>query len=507
MARHAALGAADARFEGRGRVLERLALEQPREEQVALLETQELVVELDVVEAGQEPTRLELDEGRGDEEELGRDVEVEGVGAVHRCVELGEVARRRSRERHLPQLHLVAQDEVQQQVERPLVDGRVDVVRHRDTTLPAAIPAPRHPRDDPAEHQPGPVESATSSVTARDRACFSGIQPTGEVHLGNYLGAVRHWVAALDDADSPDQALYCVVDLHAMTAPVRRRRPSPGPPRATYAPHRRRARPDRCTLFVQSHVPARTRAHVAPELRRDVRRAAAHDPVQGQSGPRRGEQESVSVGLFDYPVLMAADILLYDTDRVPVGDDQRQHLELARDLAIRFNHRFGDTFVVPEGDDPARGRTHHGPAGARRRRCRSRPTRPRAPRRSSTRPTRIAKTHQVGGHRLRRRRCASTPPRSPGCRTCCRSSRPRATARSRTSTPSTSGRGYGALKAAVADAVVDSCAPLQARYGELAADPAEVDRILAAGAASAEEISAPSSATSATPSVSFPVPP
>ena len=125
------------------------------------------------------------------------------------------------------------------------------------------------------------------------------------------------------------------------------------------------------------------RAHLAAQLHRHLRRAAAHDPVQGQVDPRR-RQESVSVGLFDYPVLMAADILLYDTDEVPVGDDQRQHVELTRDIAVRFNHQFGDVFTIPKATFPPRRRrgswTSRTPPG----RCRSRRTRRRAPSACST---------------------------------------------------------------------------------------------------------------------------
>ncbi|MFL6243881.1 MAG: tryptophan--tRNA ligase, partial [Acidimicrobiia bacterium] len=178
---------------------------------------------------------------------------------------------------------------------------------------------------------------------------FSGIQPTGEMHLGNYLGAVRRWAADQDHQD----AIYCVVDLHAMTVP--------------YSPAELSARtrqtavllmaagldPARCVLFVQSHVAA----HV--ELTWLLNCVATFGELRRmtQFKDKSEGQESVTAGLFDYPVLMVADILLYDTDEVPIGDDQRQHLELARDVAIRFNTRFGDTFVVPKATFP--------PVGAR----------------------------------------------------------------------------------------------------------------------------------------------
>ena len=177
---------------------------------------------------------------------------------------------------------------------------------------------------------------------------FSGIQPTGEVHLGNYLGAVRQWVADQDEHDS----IYCVVDLHAMTTPY--------DPAELAASTRRTATlllaagldPERCTLFVQSHVPQHT------ELTWILNCVATYGELNRMTQFKEKGQgkESVSVGLFDYPVLMASDILAYDTERVPVGDDQRQHLELARDLAGRFNHRFGDTLVVPDAGRSRRDR-------------------------------------------------------------------------------------------------------------------------------------------------------
>ncbi len=175
---------------------------------------------------------------------------------------------------------------------------------------------------------------------------FSGIQPSGDLHVGNYFGAVRQWVAGQAVSD----AVYCIVDLHALTLDI--------------DPAALRARtvdtaiglvasgldPDVCTLFVQSHVPAHT------ELAWLLECTASYGELRRmtQFKDKGKDQESVRASLLTYPVLMAADILLYDTDRVPVGDDQRQHIELARDLAIRFNSRYGDTFVVPEAAIPPR---------------------------------------------------------------------------------------------------------------------------------------------------------
>jgi tryptophanyl-tRNA synthetase len=171
---------------------------------------------------------------------------------------------------------------------------------------------------------------------------LSGIQPTADsFHLGNYLGALRQWVALQDSYD----AFYCVVDLHAITV-------SQDPPAL-----RRRTRiaaaqlfgagldPDRATVFVQSHVPEH--AELAWVLECLTGFGEASRMVQFKDKSAKQGADSASVGLFTYPILQAADILLYQADQVPVGEDQRQHLELTRDLAQRFNHRFGPTFTIP----------------------------------------------------------------------------------------------------------------------------------------------------------------
>ncbi len=172
---------------------------------------------------------------------------------------------------------------------------------------------------------------------------LSGIAPSGDFTLGNYLGALRHWVTFQDDHDA-----YCVVDLHALTVqidPAVLRRNTLDAALNLLAVG---LDPQRCTIFVQSHVPEHTRltwllecTATMGELRRMT-----------QFKEKGHGQETVRAGLFTYPVLMAADILLYSAESVPVGDDQRQHLELARELAIRFNGRYGETFTVPEAAVP-----------------------------------------------------------------------------------------------------------------------------------------------------------
>jgi tryptophanyl-tRNA synthetase len=172
---------------------------------------------------------------------------------------------------------------------------------------------------------------------------LSGIQPTGDsFHFGNYLGALRHWVALQETHD----CFYCVVDLHAITAghdpeTLRRRTLVSAAQLLALG-----VDPARSTLFVQSHVPEH--AQLAWVLSCITGFGEANRMTQFKDKSAKGGAASASVGLFMYPVLQAADILLYRADAVPVGEDQRQHLELTRYLGARFISRLGDTFVVPE---------------------------------------------------------------------------------------------------------------------------------------------------------------
>jgi tryptophanyl-tRNA synthetase len=176
---------------------------------------------------------------------------------------------------------------------------------------------------------------------SRPRA-FSGIQPTADsFHLGNYLGAVRQWVALQDTHD----AFYCVVDLHAITVPQDPARLRQRTRIAAAQLFAAGLDPDRCVVFVQSHVPQHP--ELAWVLGCLTGFGEASRMTQFKDKSARGGAQQASLGLFSYPVLQAADILLYQTDEVPVGEDQRQHLELSRDLANRFNSRYGPTFKVP----------------------------------------------------------------------------------------------------------------------------------------------------------------
>ncbi|MEU0093701.1 tryptophan--tRNA ligase [Kribbella sp. NPDC006257] len=189
---------------------------------------------------------------------------------------------------------------------------------------------------------PAPAPANAEAPSRRPRV-LSGIQPTADsFHFGNYLGAVRQWVALQEDHD----AFYCVVDLHAITVEY--------DPKVLRERTRRSIAqllaagidPERSTLFVQSQVPEHSQLSWVLSCITGFGEASRMTQFKDKSA--KGGAERATVGLFTYPILQAADILVYQADRVPVGEDQRQHLELTRDLAQRFNHRFGKTFRIPE---------------------------------------------------------------------------------------------------------------------------------------------------------------
>jgi len=177
---------------------------------------------------------------------------------------------------------------------------------------------------------------------------FSGAQPTGQLHIGNYLGALKNWVALQDEYE----AFYCIVNLHAITLPQ--------DPRTLRQKTLDLARiyiaagvdPERATIFIQSDVPEHAELTWVLSC---ISRMGELERMTQFKDKGKGNAERAGVGLFTYPVLMAADILLYQTDLVPVGKDQKQHLELARDLAERFNRDYGETFVIPEPYIPKAG--------------------------------------------------------------------------------------------------------------------------------------------------------
>ena len=305
---------------------------------------------------------------------------------------------------------------------------------------------------------------------------FSGIQPTGDLHLGNYLGAVKRWVAEQGTNDE----IFCVVDLHALTLPR-----DPDDLR-----HRTRQltlllvacglEPERVTLFAQSHV------HQHAELAWIMECTASFGELRRmtQFKDKSGRAEFVSAGLLTYPALMAADILLYDTDEVPVGDDQRQHVELTRDLAVRFNSRFGDTVVVPRAVIP--------PVAARVMDLQD-PTAKMSKSLDSPQGTIEVLDDLKATERKVKRAVTDSdgevrwdPAAKPGVSNllsilgACTGAEPKSLADRYEQ--------YGPLKADTAEAVVEALRPIQQRYAELTSDPGAVEAILAAGAAKAEAV-------------------
>ncbi len=310
---------------------------------------------------------------------------------------------------------------------------------------------------------------------------FSGIQPTGAKHIGNYIGAMRQYVATQDEGD----AFFCIVDLHSITV--------------DYDPRDLHDRtldlaallfavgldPDRCTLFCQSHVTAHAEAawllSAVTGFGQLGRMTAFKEKGEGK--------DFVSAGLFTYPVLMAGDILLYQTDIVPIGDDQRQHLELSRDVAERFNSRYGETFKVPRGvypevgarimdlQEPTKkmsttGGTPQGTvlvlddADTIRKKFKTAVT-------DSGREIRYAPDEKPGVSNLIEILSVASGRAIPDVEA------------------DYDGKGYGDLKTDVGEAVVELFRPVHARYAELRSDEGELRRLLRIGAEKAQTTSAP----------------
>ncbi|MEZ0353838.1 tryptophan--tRNA ligase [Mycobacterium sp. pR1184] len=323
------------------------------------------------------------------------------------------------------------------------------------------------------------------STTTGPSRILSGVQPTSDsLHLGNALGAITQWVALQDDHPDEYEAFFCVVDLHAITVaqdPEALRRRT----LVTAAQYLALGiDPARSTVFVQSHVPAHTQ--LAWVLGCFTGFGQASRMTQFKDKSQRQGADSTTVGLFTYPVLQAADVLAYDTDLVPVGEDQRQHLELARDIAERFNSRFPDTFVVPDMlipkatakiydlTDPTSKMSKSAATDAglinllddpalSAKKIRSAVT-------DSEREIRFDVEVKPGVSNLLTIQSAVTGVDIDKL------------------VDGYSGRGYGDLKKETADAVVEFVTPIKARVDELTADLAELEAVLAAGAERADEV-------------------
>ncbi len=325
--------------------------------------------------------------------------------------------------------------------------------------------------------------SSANNGDAREAVVFSGVQPTSDsLHLGNALGAVNQWVGLQDGY----QAYFCVVDLHAITIP---QDPDLLHARTLVTAAQYLALgvdPAQSCVFVQSHVPAH--AELAWVLGCFTGFGQASRMTQFKDKSQREGADATTVGLFTYPVLMAADVLLYDTGLVPVGEDQRQHLELSRDVAQRFNARFADTFVVPEPmiqkatakiydlQDPTAKMSKSAATdaglisllddpGKTAKKIRSAVT-------DSERDIRFDRESKPGVSNLLTIQSAVTGVGVDEL------------------VAGYAGRGYGDLKADTAEAVVAFVTPIKASVDEMLADPAELESILAAGAERANEVSA-----------------
>jgi tryptophanyl-tRNA synthetase len=307
---------------------------------------------------------------------------------------------------------------------------------------------------------------------------FSGIQPTGELHLGNLLGAVRNWTVEQHQADS----FYCIVDLHALTVP---KAPGEVGERSLELAQVLLAcglDPQVCTLFVQSHV----REHTELAWLMQCVTAMGELRRMTQFKDKSEGKDFISAGLFTYPALQAADILLYDTDRVPVGEDQRQHIELTRDVAERFNHRYGDTFVLPVATVPT--------AGARVMDLQE-PTNKMSKSAASDAGT-VMLTEDLASVAKKFKRAVTDsdgevrydPAAKPGVSNllsilgACTGREPAALAETY--------QQYGPLKADTAEAVVEVLRPIQERVTELRADPGATTELLRIGADKAANVAA-----------------
>ena len=330
--------------------------------------------------------------------------------------------------------------------------------------MSATVTSGRAKRDSAPAAQP-------QQATPQRKRVFSGIQPTGTPTLGNLIGAIRHWAAEQDLYDN----IFCVVDLHAITVPQNPAELRDNTRRLAALLFACGLDPERSIVFVQSHV------HEHAELTWILN---CFTPTgwlnrMTQFKTKAGEdRESASAGLYDYPVLMAADILLYQTDAVPVGDDQRQHVEITRDIADAFNFRYGKTFVEPEAlirevgarimslDDPTKKMSKSGvessyialldpPAVIRKKIARATTD---SERTIVFDENRLAVFNLLTIYQSLTGQSAEQIERE------------------------FAGKGYKEFKAALADVVVATLEPIQQRYNEIMSDPANLDALLARGA-------------------------
>jgi tryptophanyl-tRNA synthetase len=316
--------------------------------------------------------------------------------------------------------------------------------------------------------------NATNSIapSGTKKRVFSGVQPTGRLHIGNYLGAIKRWVDFQDTYD----CIFCVVDLHAITVPQ--------DPKELHEATRIVAAlylaagidPQKSAVFVQSHVSAHAELTWILNCFTPIGWLERMTQFKEKAGAHR---ERVSTGLFDYPVLMAADILLYDTHLVPVGEDQKQHIELTRDVAERMNNRYGELFVIPE--------PHIAKAGARIMGLDD-PTK----KMSKSEPGRFHAIYLLDSPdeiRLKISRATTDPLREirfdesrPGIYNLLTIYQLFTGMEPAAIEARFEGKGYAEFKRELAEVIIEGLRPLQERYRELMRDPATIEDILRKGA-------------------------
>jgi tryptophanyl-tRNA synthetase len=307
---------------------------------------------------------------------------------------------------------------------------------------------------------------------------FSGIQPTGNIHIGNYLAAIRHWVISQAEYDN----IFCIVDLHAITAPQDARTLKIKTREVAGLLFAAGIDPNLSAVFIQSDIPAH--AELAWILNCFIPMGWMQRMIQFKEKSQQ-QREQVSVGLFDYPALMAADILLYQTDLVPVGEDQKQHVELARDVAQRFNSIYGMTFTVPEPVIAKVGARIMGLDEPMKKMSKSDKQ----------------ENHAIGlldspeDIRLKVKRATTDSlheirfdENRPGINNLLTIYALFSGLSHADIENQFAGRGYAVLKEELAEVIIESLGPLQSRYRELMKEPAYIDRLLAEGASKVRPI-------------------
>jgi len=313
------------------------------------------------------------------------------------------------------------------------------------------------------------VAAAKRLAHMRSKVIFSGIQPTGAIHIGNFFGAIKQWVAGQDEAEN----IFCLVDMHALTVPQ-----EPAALRAQIV--------ETATVLLAAGIdPQKSRLYVQSDVREhgeltwylscvgSMGQLNRMTQFKEKSEQQKGE---VRVGLFIYPLLMASDILLYRTTHVPVGEDQKQHIELTRDLAQRFNATYGETFVLPEATVPAAGARIMGLDDPTKKMSKSAPGSYHAVRVLDT-PDQIRKT--VMSAQTDSGRDIKLDPQRPGV-----SNLLGIYMAATGQTPAqaeahfANARGYGDLKKEIAELLVETLRPIRERYEDLSRDPSVVREIL-----------------------------